>query len=83
MLITRAAIMFVDGETVEGHSYSQITAMANKLGFSGERINGFVTSSGEFVLPSEAANIALVAGQIPTPVVELTPEDIWSGYGAE
>lgn len=83
MLITRAAILFMDGETVEGHSYSQIIGMANKLGFKGEHFNGFITSAGEFVWPTEAADIALVAGQIKAPVDELTPEDIFPEYVGE
>lgn len=83
MLITRAAIMFMNGEIVEGHTYTEITAMSRKLGFGGEHFNGFTTSTGEFVWPSEAADIALVAGQVPEPIEELTPEDIWPEYGVD
>ncbi len=83
MIITRAAILFPNGETVEGHSYSNISSMAHKLGFSGEFLTGFTTSAGDFVLPTDAAEIALLAGQISTPVDELAPEDLWPEYGAE
>lgn len=77
MVITRAAIMFQNGETVEGHDYGAIATLANKLSFSGEKINGFVTSTGEFVLPEEAATIALKAKQIAGKVDRLTPDMLW------
>jgi hypothetical protein len=78
MVITRAAIMFSNGEVVEGRSYSEISTMAGKLGFNGERIYGFVTSSDEFVLPKDAAKIAKKAGQIKTVLGGvLTPEMLW------
>lgn len=77
MVITRAAIMFQNGETVEGHDYGAITTLANKLSFTGEKIYGFVTSSGEFVLPEEAVTIALNAKQISEVVDRLTPDMLW------
>lgn len=80
MLITRAAIMFMNGEVVEGHTYTEITVISRKLGLSGEHFNGFTTSTGDFVWPSEAADIALVAGQVPEPVEELMPDDLWPMY---
>lgn len=76
MLITRAAIMFSNGEIFEGRSYSSVTEIARKLSYNGEHIRGFVTSSGEFVLPAEAAKIAYEAGQIPNLKENLEPEDI-------
>ena len=83
MIISRAAIMFSNGEVVEGHTYGQIMTMAHKLSFSGEMIHGFVTSYGEFVLPDEASAIAFAAGQIPEQLATLTPEDIWPEWAEE
>jgi len=77
MVIIRAAIMFQNGEVVEGHDYGQIATLGNKLSFTGDRIHGFTTSSGIFVLPHEAVEIALEAGQIAERVDELTPDMIW------
>lgn len=77
MVITRAAIMFSNGEVVEGRSYSEISTMAHKLGFNGEKIYGFMTSSDEFVLPKDAAAIAEKAGQVKTLIGVLTPEMLW------
>ena len=77
MVIIKAAIMFQNGEIVEGHNYSQITNLANKLSLSGDKIYGFVTSSGTFVLPNEAVEIALEAKQITARVDKLTPDMIW------
>lgn len=82
MIITRAAIMFSNGEVVEGHTYSNALSMANKLGLSGDKIHGFVTSSGKFVLPSDATEIAKEAGQTSTNE-PLQPEDIWPILGEE
>ena len=76
-MIVRAAIMFSNGEVVEGFNYSSISGIASKLGFGGEKIHGFVTSSGEFVLPKEAGIIALKARQIKMVVHELTPDMLW------
>ena len=73
MVIIKAAIMFQNGEIVEGHNYREITTLANKLSLSGDKIYGFVTSSGIFVLPNEAVETALEVKQIgeradrPTP----------------
>jgi hypothetical protein len=75
--------MFSNGEVVEGHNYGSISTMATKLSFSGEKIYGFVTSYGEFVLPYEAAIIALKAGQIPSIKDELKPEDLWPEWAEE
>lgn len=69
--------MFSNGEIVEGHTYGAIVTVANKLSFSGERIYGFITSSGDFVLPVDAAKIALKAKQVSSVSGELKPEDIW------
>lgn len=77
MVIIKAAIMFQNGEIVEGHSYSEISTLASKLSFSGEKIYGFVTSSGEFVLPEEAVSIALESKQISAEVDKLTPDMLW------
>lgn len=76
MLITRPAIMFSNGEIFEGQTYSSVVAIAHKLSFTGEYIRGFVTSSGNFVLPEDAAKIALEAGQIKEEKDVLEPEDI-------
>jgi hypothetical protein len=76
MLITRPAIMFKDGEVFEGHSYGSVAQIAHKLGFYGEKVHGFVTTSGDFVLPDEAAKIAFENGQIPTEKDSLELEDI-------
>lgn len=83
MIIVKAAIMFMNGETVEGYSYSNIISLANRLGISGNHFNGFLTSSEEFVWPSEAADIAFSAKQIPNRLEELSPEDIWPEYVGE
>ncbi len=77
MFITHAAIMFSNGDIVEGFSYQAAHTLARKLGLSGEYINGFLSSSGEFILPKEAAVVALQSGQIKTQVDELTPFDLW------
>lgn len=76
MIITKAAIMFQNGEIVEGHSYGQISTLAHKLSFTGDKIHGFMTSKGEFVLPNEAVEIAFEAKQIAERVDELTPDMI-------
>jgi hypothetical protein len=69
--------MFQNGEIVEGTQYHAISSLAHKIGFSGERINGFLDSSGEFLLPKEAAVVAFAADQIKEPVEELSPDDLW------
>jgi hypothetical protein len=83
MVITRAAIMFSNGEIVEGHSYSAVLTVANRMGFDGEKIYGFITSSDDFVLPKEAAEIAKKAGQIKTVIGVLTPEMLWPHYSKD
>jgi hypothetical protein len=80
MVIIKAAMMFKNGEVVEGYNYSLIATMAHKLSLNGEHLNGFITSRGEFVPPSEAAGIALTAGQISDSLKELSPEDLWPEY---
>lgn len=80
MVITKAAIMFSNGEVLESHTYSTILLLAHKLSFTGDKIYGFVTSSGDFVLPKEAAKIAIKAGQIKTVIGVLTPEALWPYY---
>lgn len=77
MLIVRAAIMYSNGEVVEGRDYQTINSLAYKLGLTGEHINGFLNSSGEFMLPKDAAAIALESGQIQQPIEELQPIDVW------
>lgn len=77
MVITRAAIMFSNGEIIEGHDYGQIATLAHKLSYSGDKIYGFMTSSGEFVLPKEAVEIAFKAKQIAERVDTLTPATLW------
>lgn len=83
MLITRAAIMFSDGEILEGYDYGKINSLSNRLGVQGDKVYGFVTSSDDFVLPDEAAKIAVEAGQLDKKVDNLRPEDLWSEYVAE
>lgn len=83
MIITRAAIMFSNGEIVEGHNYASISTIAHKLSYMGDKIFGFITSTGDFVLPQEANDIALEAGQISTPNEDLKPEDLWPQWADE
>lgn len=78
MYITKAAIMYSNGEVLEGHDYGQMIYFANKLSLSGDKIDGFMTSSGDFVLPDQAAKIAFKAKQIETALPTLNPEDLWS-----
>lgn len=78
MIISRAAILYPNGEIVEGRDYGTIQTLANKLSFSGEKIYGFVTSDGTFVDPGFAAFIAKEAGQVSEDIEELKPEDLWS-----
>lgn len=77
MFITHAAIMFSNGEIVEGTEYHAVRTLVHKIGLSGEHINGFVTSYGDFVLPEDAAMVALKSGQIKIPVSELSSDDLW------
>lgn len=69
--------MFSNGEVVEGHTYSAISTMATKLGFTGDKIYGFMTSADVFVDPEFAAFVALEAGQIKEEKDRLEPEDLW------
>lgn len=75
--------MFSNGEVVEGHNYGNIVSTAGKLSMQGEKIYGFVTSYGDFVLPYEAAVIALKAGQISSVTDELKPEDLWPQWAED
>ena len=75
--------MFSNGEIIEGHDYGAIATIASKLSFTGDKILGFVTGGGDFVLPDEAAVIAFSEKQIPTEVEELKPEDLWPAMGVE
>lgn len=77
MIITKAAIMYANGEILEGHNYVNIFSLARKLGMNGEYIEGFMTSSDEFVLPGKAAAIAVESGQLPSVLGKLTPEQLW------
>lgn len=79
MHITRAALMYSDGEVFEGFSYTNISSLARKLGYSGEPIRGFIDSAGEFLLPHDAAVTAEKSGQITKSVSELSPDDLWPG----
>lgn len=83
MVIIRAAIMFQNGEIVEGQDYGRIATLANRLSFSGDKVHGFMTSTGEFVLPEEAATIALNAKQISGTVDQLTPDMLWPHLGED
>lgn len=77
MLIVRAAIMFANGEVIEGHDYGYINIVAHKLGYVGQKVHGFTTSSGEFVLPIDATDIAIKANQFTADSGLLKPEDLW------
>lgn len=77
MIITKAAILFYNGGVLEGHTYSQICYLAKKLGFTGDKIYGFMTSRDIFVDSSNAAYIAFESGQIKTEKDNLEPEDLW------
>lgn len=78
MVITKAAIMYSNDEVVEGKDYSHIALLARKLGITDEKYRGFMTSSGEFVLPSDAARIAVESCQLRSAIIdELSPEDLW------
>lgn len=70
--------MYSNGEIVEGHSYGEIMTIANKLSLATpDRIEGFMTSAETFVLPGEAAVIAVKSGQLPSVLGRLTPEMLW------
>lgn len=75
--------MFQNGEILEGRNYSEVNLVANKLGFTGEKIHGFSTSSGTFVLPNEAVEIAFGSNQIAERVDILTPETLWPRVGVD
>lgn len=78
MIIVRAAIMFSNGEVLEGRDYGHILWLAQLLNYPlGSKKEGFMTSSGDFVLPKKASSIAVKAGQIETTVNKLLPEDLW------
>jgi len=77
MFITKAAIMYQNGQVIEGKDYGQIKKVARKLDYPTEMIEGFVTSSGDFVTPREAMGIAINVQQIQSDLDELTPELLW------
>lgn len=77
MYIIQAAIMYSNGEVLEGRNYYTISSLAQKIGFPKECIHGFLNSSGEFVLPHDAAIIAARAGQINRIIEDLMPDDLW------
>jgi len=81
--ITHAAVMYSNGEVLEGKNYNKIHNLARKFGFSGEHIKGFTNTSGEFVLPQDAAVIASESGQVTRAVAELEPDDLWPGLPIE
>ncbi len=83
MVIIKAAIMFQNGEIIEGHDYGHISTLAHKLSFTGEKIYGFVTNTGAFLLPNEAAVVALATKQITEQVDALTPEILWPNVGTD
>jgi hypothetical protein len=75
--IAYAAIMFANGEIISGRNYESVRSLARKIGISGDYIYGFLTSSEEFILPHDAARVAMQAGQIRKPVDDLSPDDVW------
>ena len=77
MVITRAAIMYSNGEVLDGRNYGEITSLGAKLGLYGDKVLGFLTNSEKFVLPEEAAEIAVGSRQIDEPQDTLSPEDLW------
>lgn len=83
--IFSAAIMFPDGEVLEGYvkSYGYLNSLANKLSYETERIYGFITSENKFVLQDEAAEIAFDSGQIKEKTDMLAPEDLWPKLESE
>lgn len=83
MYIIHAAIMYSNGEVLEGRDYHSITTLAQKIGFPKEHIHGFMCSDGEFVLPQDAALIATNSGQLNRQVEELTPDDLWPVFQSD
>lgn len=77
MVITRAAIMYANGEVLGGRNYGEIASLGSRLGLYGEKILGFLTNSDRFVLPEEAAEIAIESKQIDSVEDTLSPEDLW------
>lgn len=77
MVITRAAIMYSNGEVLDGRSYGEIHSLGSKLGLCGEKVLGFLTNSEQFVSPDEAAEIAVQSKQVDTLNDTLSPEDLW------
>lgn len=77
-IIVKAAVMYSNGEVLEGRDYGHISNVAHKLSYpEGERIAGFVTHTGEFVLPDQAAKIAVAAKQLSEPLDKITPDNLW------
>lgn len=81
MVVTKAAIMYENGEILEGKDYSSINILAHKLSMYGNKDYGFLASDGTFMLPNEAAIVAYNAGQIDERVSFLLPEDLWPTVG--
>ena len=77
MVITRAAIMYANGEVLGGRNYGEIASLGSRLGLYGEKSLGFLTNSDRFVLPEEAAEIAIESKQINSVEDTLSPEDLW------
>lgn len=63
LFIKRAAIFYENGGIVEGKSYGQISSLARKIGFSGDRIYGYIDSSDEFLVEDAGIELARNAGQ--------------------
>lgn len=77
-VIVKAAIMYSNGEVLEGRDYGHINYLGHKLSLPDtERIQGFVTNTGEFVLPDQAAIIAVEAHQIKEAPAVLNPDNLW------
>lgn len=78
MVIVKAAIMFSNGEILEGYNYGNIMATARKLSYaSADCIHGYMTSEGDFVLPYQAASIAVHAQQTAQLHKDFSPEHLW------
>lgn len=70
--------MYSNGVVLEGRDYGHIIELGHKLSYPDEdRITGFITHTGEFVLPSEAAEIAVRSKQLKEKLSVVTPEVLW------
>jgi len=77
-VIIKAAIMYANGEILEGRDYGYINSLGHKLSYpEQQRIQGFITNTGEFVLPEQAAVIAVEAHQIDKAPEKLNPDNLW------